>query len=1105
MTLLKRAAALLPLVLAVLAVVTTVYGQAPNGSISGTVTDQSGAVVPNATVTVTDRGTASARNLTANAEGFFSAPSLPAGEYEVKAEVQGFKTLVRDAQVAAGGATTVDMALTLGQASDVVNVEAAAAQVNYESHAVAGVVARESIQELPINGRSFLSLASLEPGITTTPGTPAQFNALIYVSTLGGIGYTRFTLDGGIVNDEWEGNGQTGMNFSTEIVQEFQMSTVNFDPSAGIATGGQVNVVTRSGGNEFHGSGYFFFRDHNMSAFPGLKRPTDPTNLNVNCKTNAQSPTCLSLQNPYFGRRNPGFVIGGPIKRNKMFFFTNYEYMNQDQVYVLNQDLPSLAPLAGSPVSPYHNTLFTTRFDYTINDKNTLFARYSHDGNLGFGPYGGTQPLESSWSSNRNWSDQSIIGLTTVVTPNVVNNLILQYHYWQNDVEVASASQCPAPCPGQGLPSIVAGMVGSSTFYGGVSDNSPQPRQGRVYEIVDNLSWQKGQHRIRAGADYERIVTKNTWDFCVDGCLGLYSTETTLATANPAVLAATGYTPPATIATTQDLLNLPVFNTSSSIYSGIDVGDGKFPGPYDRGDFNHNNRPKFYVNDTWKVTQNLTVNGSLGYEFETGLYYNLPFPAFLTPIIGNNLAPIGTDYLHFAPQVGFAYALGRDKKTVIRGGAGLYWDSEPLWHHFRAGATLGPVGNGRTTLTAGSLTNIFPGIVNLTNGAPLAVGAPLPLNTLTNMTLGQFIQIYNQQLPLLTQELAPTPPSSGPFTVSGIDVAKTAVELHPPNFAIMRSYQTSIGVQRELGHQMVLQADYARRQFENVDLGELDLNRSARTIPGTGIANPVIPTCTAAQVFVPGQECSTGSVTFWVPQGRAIYEGLLVKLTQRPFHHFSYTLSYALQNEDTVNAPTYDLNNYFTTYGPNLARHQLNLAGLGDLPWGFKLSVNQAIYSRTPVEPLVAGYDLFASGLAVPLNVAVAAYGDTEAANKYNCFGITCGKGEMASEIAYWNANIAGTKDLRGTLIKPLSIPSDYQFGDPKFDIDMRLTKQFVLKERYKMDVFVEGFNVLNMANLVSYSFTVSPATFGQPTARYNQVFGSGGPRAFEVGGRFSF
>jgi hypothetical protein len=1022
--------------------------------------------------------------VTSNAEGLYSAPALLPGDYEIRTEMTGFRTLIQEVQVVAGGATTADVAMSLGTTQEVVNVEAAAAQVNLESETVAGVVARNSIQELPINGRSFMSLATLEPGVTTAPGTAAQFNSLISVTTLGGVGYTRFTIDGGIVNDQWEGTGTADMNFSQEIIQEFQISTVNFDVTAGIASSGQVNVVTRSGANDFHGSGYFFFRDHNMAAYPGLKR--DPNN-----------------PNPFFARRNPGIWVGGPIVKNKLFFFTNYEHMNQAQVYPINEDLPSLRGLSGAPVSPYHNTLFTTRFDYTISTKHTLFARYSHDGNLGFGPYGGSQPLQSGWSSSNNWSDQSMIGFTSAFTSNFVNDVRIQYHFWQNIANVSSASQCPAPCPGFGLPSLVdggtsgAGMVGSATFYGGVNDNSPQPRQARTYEIVDNVSWQKGAHRIRFGADVERYQGTDVYQTCELGCLGVYSPETTIATANAGLLAQYMPNLPKLISGTADVMQLPVYNTSTSLYSGVKVGYGFFPGPYEHGKFNHSDRPKFYAADTWKVTPNLTLNGALSYEFETGKWYNLPFPAFLSPIIGNNLEAPPIDYLQFAPQLGFAYALGKDKKTVIRGGAGIYWDSEPLWHHQNASALLEPPGSGRTTLSAGSLTNIFPNIVNLSTGAPLNIGDPLPLNTLTNMTLGQFIQIYNQQLPALTAQLAPNnPQTSGPYTVTGLDIAKAGIELHGPNFKNLRSYQTSVGVQHEFGHDLVLQLDWARRQFENVDMGELDLNRSARYINGNPA--PVIPTCTAAQRFVPSQECSTGSITFWVPQGRSVYDGLLVKFQKRMSHRFQSVASYAFQKNLTVVAPTLNLNNYFSTYGPNLARHNLNVAGLGNLPWGFMLSVNSSIISRTPVEPTIPGYDLNGAGsTTLPLTLAVHGL-------EYNCFAAGCGKATLASAVATFNSTVAGTRDARGTLIKPISLPSDYQFGDPTFNTDIRLTKQFSYREKYRLSLFGEAFNTFNIANLTGYSFVIGPS-FGQPTARFNQVFGSGGPRALEVGGRITF
>lgn len=1074
--------------------------QAPTGVISGTVIDQSGAVIPSATVTITEKTTGTIRSLTTNNEGLYSAPSLLAGQYEVRSEAPGFRTLVRPATVTAGNTTTVDMQMTLGQANDVVTVEAQATALNLENQTVAGTIARNTIQELPINGRSFLNLATLQPGVTVSTGVPAQFNSLINVQVLGNGSnqqgaYIRMTIDGGIINDEWEGNGSTSLNVSQEVVQEFQLASANFDASSGIGAGGQLNIVTRSGSNDFHGSGYFFYRDHNMAAFPGLRRPDDRLGFNPNCKV-PSSAGCQAAQNPFFVRRDPGVWLGGPIKKDKLFFFANYEYTNQVQAYPLAQDLPSLAGLSSTPLSPYHSTYITTRLDYVLSAKNSLFARFSHDGNLGFGPYGGAQPLQSSWSSNNNWSDQYALGYTSVLTPNLVNDVRGFYHWWRSLVEIASASQCPAPCIAAGLPSLVAGgnagagMVGSSTFYGGASDNSPQPRQERSYELVESLTWQKGAHRLKFGFDYERIVTNNDWEFCSLGCLGVYSPETTLAQANPGLLAQ--YLPnlPRTVSSTADLLGLPVFNTSTSIYSGIDVGHGNFPGPYQRGVYNHNDRPRFYAADVWKVTPNLTLNGALDYEFETGLWYSLPYPSLLAPIVGNNLSAPPTNYHQFAPQIGFAYALGKDKKTVIRGGGGLFWDSEPLWHHFRAGASLGPLGNGRQTLPATALTNIFPNIVNLANGQPLAVGAPLPLNTLTNMTLGQFIQIYNQQMPQLTQLFAPTPPTSGPFSVSGLDVAKSSVEIAAPNFQIMRSYQTSLGVQRELGENMVLKADWARRQFENVDLGELDLNRFVRP------SGPVIPKCAVIPDFNPADKCSNGSMTFWVPQGRSIYEALLLELDKRLSSRFQFQVSYALQNQNAVIVPTEDLNNYFATYGPNLARHNLHISGIVQLPKGFELSVNQAAISRTPVNPVLFlplndPANQLGSSTLVPIQLTVPNGGT------FNCFGLSCGKSDLQNLVNEYNS----------TYKRTLTLPSHYQFGDPFFDTDFRLSKIFRYKERYDLRIAGEVFNAFNIANLqlLGYNFILGTPTFGQATARTVQTFGSGGPRAFQVLARVTF
>ncbi|HEX6896939.1 MAG TPA: carboxypeptidase regulatory-like domain-containing protein, partial [Bryobacteraceae bacterium] len=963
----------------------TAFAQAPTGIVLGTITDETGAVVPNATISITNKATGAARTLTANSEGLYSAPSLAAGDYEVRVEMAGFRTVVRDAQVLAGSSTTVNLTLAVGTTQEVVNVEAATAQINYETHTVAGVIQHQTIQELPLNGRSFLQLATLEPGVTTAPGTTSQFNSLFSVTVLG-ISKVRYTMDGGMINDEVDGSGNwVSMNFSQEVVQEFQMASVNFDLSSGIASsGGTINVVTRSGSNDFHGSGYFFYRDHNLAAYPVLQR-------------------LAIAPNPYFARKNPGFYLGGPILKDKLFFFFNLERTFQTQVFPVREDLASLQPMNSVVPAPYVSTLISARFDYRLSSKHNLFARYSHDGNHSAGPFLSNNSPLSTFDLNRNWSDQSILGVTSILTPTVVNDFRYMYHYWQNNNETEPAEACVLPCVGGGLPSLV-GMIGSATFQAGLNVNAPQNHTSRSYQVSDTVNWQKGTHRFRFGFDFERMNTLySPWNFCVLSCLYVYSPEVVQAQAG-AQLNTLFPNLPKTVGSNQDLLNLPVFNTTSSLYSGISIGDGTWPGLYHRNQNRHNSRPMTYVTDVWKIKPNLTINYGLGYSYESGLFdSDLPHPQFLAPIFGSNLQATPANKTNFSPAFGFAWSPGKSAKTVIRGGAGLYWDTQPIYQRFREDAAIGPVGDGRSTLAASILTNIFPGIVNVTTGQPLPVGAALPLNSLTNMTLGQYIQIYNQQIGGLTQKLAPTPPTTGSYTVTGLDVAKQGTEIYPPSYPVMRSYQTSLGVQRDLGHNMVVTADWARRQYENVQIGEVDLNRFARRI--NGVLSPVIPACTPSQLFVPGQECSTGSITVWTPEGRTIYDGLLVKLQKRYSNHSQFAVSYALQKQMAVVSGVVNPDNYFATWGPVLARHNLNVAGLLDLPWGFKLSINNSIISRTPFNPYIPGIDLNGAGYtSFPLSEAVSGV-------SYNCFNQGCGKADLAKAVDAFNSTWAGKKD----------------------------------------------------------------------------------------------
>jgi Carboxypeptidase regulatory-like domain len=1043
------------------------YAQSPTGIITGTVTDPSGGVVPNATLTVTNRATSVGRTVSSNSDGVYSAPSLEPGQYEVRAESSGFSTTVRPAEAQAGVTTTVNIPLSVGATNDVVNVEAASAQINYESNTIQGTIARQTIQDIPLNGRSYLQLASLEPGVTMQAGATSQYNGVFTVSILGGIaGRTLITLDGANIDDSVQGG--SSMNFSQEVVQEFQLQALNSDLSTGITGSGAINVVTRSGSNDFHGGAYFFYRDHNMAAYTGLSRqPLFP--------------------NPFFARRNPGFTLGGPIKKEKLFFFFNYEYQNQVQAVTVQEDLPIFKGLNGAFSSPYHLKTISGRLDYHLSDRNNLFLRYSHDGNDTFGPPSGT-PLPSAWLSNVNYADQGIFGITTIIRPTLVNDARASFEYWSNKNGFPTASQCPAPCVGFGLPSILA-TVGSSTFGAGNYANAPQFRTVRRWEINDNLQWQKGQHRFRVGADLERFSAPIDWEFCTPFCTVLIASLS-----------------PGAVNTTADLLNVPVFNIGAGIFSGIGIGSGHYPGPYDHDQQNHNLRPRMYFQDTWKIRPNLTANYGLAWEYETGLFNSdLTPPSFLAPIYGaNNLHPTKPQKDEFQPVFGFAYSPGKSGKTVIRGGAGMYWETNYYFEKWRGSALYGPVGDARITLEADALKNTFPGIVNFSTLQPVPIGAPLPINQASNLTFGQMISLYNSQIGVLTQKFSPSSvPASGAFSVSGLDVAKTAIELFPPNYVLGRSYQTSIGVQRDLGHDLTISADWARRQGSHFNLSaDLDVNHTNVYANGA-LVGGIIPSC-APQNYTPGVECVNGPINQWIPEGRSIYEGLLVKVTKRMSRNYQFIASYAYQNLNT-DYNTVNLFNYVQSYGPSLARQNLNVAAIVNLPWGFNLTMNSQILSRTPVSIVTTGVDL--SGTSVVTGTPLPGVG-------YNCGGVDCSKSQVASAVAAFNSTFAGTKAPNGSVIPKFVLPSDYQFGDPTFSQDFRLSRRFVYKERYTFTLLGEVFNAFNIANLKGYSFNLDTANanpaaqtfaFGQPTQRALQTFGSGGPRAFQLGGRLSF
>jgi hypothetical protein len=1048
--------------------------QVPTGTIIGAVTDPHGAVVVKARVSIINKDTGASRVVETKSDGSYSAPSLSPGNYAVRAEAPGLTSHDRTVEVLTGATIPVNFEMKMGTASESVEVTGTAGTIDPESNTIQGVVALDQIENLPLNGRSFLNLAQLEPGVTVNPGNPAQFNAQFNVSVLGGpASHTAITVDGANIRNPVEGG--TGQNFSQEVVKEFQISSTNFDLSTGITAFGAINVVTRSGGNGFHGAGYFYFRDHNMAAYPSLKRNS-------------------ITDDPFFARRQGGVTFSGPIKKNRAFFFFNFENTNQTGVYVVAPDLPSVSAFATLAPAPYTGRQYNGKLDYRINEQHSLFARYSHDGNRNSGPFTAAIPtVPSNYVSNKNWVDQYELGASSMFRPTLVNDFRFSYQYWQNRNLPATCGGCV----GQGGPEVF--YLNSVNFAIGNNFNSPQGRDLRRFPVSDNVSWQKGNHRVKFGGEWEHFTGTGYWGFFDPARAYLLS---------PEFLEGVGLSKPIFLflgiplpidmggspLTAADLNKLPV----AAFLLGI--GDPAQPS-FRLDNAKTNERFHLYAQDTWKIKPTFTLNFGSGWEHETNvLNYDLAKPAFLAPIYGSDLNPTRSYYKNFEPAVGFAWSLNRDR-TVIRGGAGIFYDTQLGWWRLGERAVLG--GSGRQFIGNAA-------VINPTTGQPFSSGF---LNSLA-YRYGTFLA----QLPTLrAQQNAKFPGTGDQPQILLSKQANALGALYPRDFPTTQAQHFNLGVQHELGKGFLVQSDFVYRHMIHGTPGSF-FGTSVDFNHFNSLAGPAIPRCTAAQSSDPAAACSNGPINFWWPGATSQYKALLVKVDKRFSHRFQLTASYALQDSQSIGDVTQNLNNFFATYGPDSPHHNLNISGFVDLPWGFQVSLLSAFQSHPPVAPTIggvnnAGTDV-SSGGYTPL-LALLGKG-------YSGFISSSDLRNLANQ---YNSTIGGTLTPAGQSAIPgltgqkypfINLPADFNLSEIYNSQDIRVSKTFSFRERYRLRLIGEGFNIFNTSNVSNFNLTLPtgpvllktpPPTsaFGQPNQRIGQTFGSGGPRAFQIAARVMF
>jgi hypothetical protein len=1030
------------------------FAQAPTGEIAGTVYDASGGLVPNAAITVKSVATAFGRALRSNHAGRYSFPSLTAGEYQLHVEAPGFHAVAVNAIVTTGAVTTVDIHLQVGEQKETVTVDTVAQQIEVERHSIDQVISRKQIQELPLNGRSFLQLAFLSPGVQISTDFQGDYNRSMDVSILGGSAdLTRIAVDGARINDSVDGGTQ--QNFSQEIVQEFQISAVNFDLSTGVTAGGAINIVTRTGSNQLHGSGFFFFRDHNMSAYPGLQR--DPL-----------------APDPFFARRQSGLWVGGPVIKDRLFFFGAYEHNNQKGVFTSIPSDPAFNSLARVTASPRHDNLVNARLDYRISNANTAFVRYSHDGNNAFAPRE-TNSLPSAWESNVNWADSGVFSLISAVKPNLVNEFRYSTTFWNNRNNPPTSDQCP-DCLGLGGPHVV--VEGAGVIFGNQT-NSPQSRTTRRHIFADNMTWQHASHRMQFGGEWEYNKGTGTYSLYVPADMTLFSPQE-VRQLNPAILPII----PTTFRTLGDILNLPLKSFA------FGVGDVNQPPAFQRSQADHDHLLHFYWQDTWKLRPRFTLNYGLAYSLETNaLNHDLTKPKILAPVFGaNGLGHEDHAYLRFTPALGFAWSLPGDR-TMIRGGGGVFYDTVNLESRLVERAYLGPLGTGFLPLPGSIVPNPIPGIPGLPVGTPLDIRVPTPF---TGGLLAFILPLVRSSV---TDQLHVNPNNTD-LSVRNVDVFKTATDLFVPDFVPSVAQHLSIGVQRQVTRDFAITADFAFRHFIHEMLRGVDLNHF------NAVGGPVIPACTPATQIVPGVLCSNGPIATTNSGGRGTYKGLLVRADKRFSRRYQLGVSYALASDTNVYGirklytPITNLNNWMQNVGPSSPRHILNISGMVAIPGGVQVSFISSFNSSRPFQPLITGADFFGTGVDQFLLPG----GGT---NEFN-FGR--GKSDLIRLVDQYNQTYAGKKGPNPAQTFPkVTLPANFGLGDVFSSQDLRVTKLFRYRERAELQIFGEVFNLLNTANLSGYVDNLLSPGFGQPSARFSGIFGTGGPRAFQLGTRLSF
>ena len=679
-------------VAAILLMATTVFSaalraQVAGGTLSGTITDPSGKEVPQAQIVIKNLATGVERTVTTNADGFYTAVNLLPGEYQVTISAAGFNTEVKTGiTMNVGAQQSFDLALHVGTVSHTVKVTTDAPAVQLTSSDISATVNATTVRELPLNGRSWTDLAALQPGVDTIQTQPSFATG----SDRGNRGFgqqltisgarpqqNNYRLDGVSLNDYANGapGSVLGGNLGVDAIQEFSVLTSNYSAEYGKTSGGVVNAVTRSGTNAFHGSAYEFLRNSALDA--------------KNFFEAADTPKAAFKRNQFGG------AIGGPILKNKTFFFADYEGIRQSKGIANVDFVPSPAarignlqsgPVTVDPAVQKYLALYpvpsctgadvcqfifngkqvidenfvTARIDHKFSEKDSLFGTYLFDRT----PYSSPDSFGNVGLSTLSARQIVAVEETHGFTTTFVNAVRFGYNHERVDNDASVKAINPAAADTSlaafaGRDAAFVNVTGLTSLPGGVGGLPTYLYRWNSFQGYDDAFFNRGTHTIKFGFAFERMLMQ-----------------------------ATALTDPNGIWFFSDL---PSFLTNSPTKFQGGVASTLTPRNF------RQNIIAGYVQDDWRTKSNLTLNLGLRYEMTTvptetnGKLVNLRNLTDPVPVCGVLVTPgcSGTGplfssnptSLNLEPRIGFAWDPLRNGRMAVRGGAGLF-DVLPLPYQF---------------------------------------------------------------------------------------------------------------------------------------------------------------------------------------------------------------------------------------------------------------------------------------------------------------------------------------------------------------------------------------------------------------------------------------